>query len=96
MSNRINLGNIMGATGPTGPQGPAGADGINGRSPEIRNGNWWIGSQDLGVQAEGNKWYKGNVVPTNQGRNGDLYLHTTTSDVYYKENGVWNVVTNIK
>ena len=96
MSNRINLGNIMGATGPTGPQGQPGLNGSNGLTPEIRSGNWWIGAQDLGVQAEGSKWYKGSAVPTNQGKDGDLYLRTTTNDVYYKENGAWSIVTNIK
>ena len=95
MSNRINLGNIKGATGATGPQGLPGLNGANGLTPEIRNGNWWIGAQDLGVQAEGNKWYKGSAVPTNQGKDGDLYLRTTTNDVYYKESGAWSIVTNI-
>jgi hypothetical protein len=30
------------------------------------------------------------------GVNGDLYLDTTTSNVYKKTGGVWNIICNIK
>jgi len=51
------------AVGPAGPPGPAGADGRDGapgpkgdpgETPYIgENGNWWIGTTDTGVSAEG-------------------------------------------
>lgn len=96
MANRVNLGNIIGATGATGPQGPAGQNGADGLTPYIQNGTWWIGSQDTNVIAKGNEWYYGTEIPTVQGNNGDLYLNTNTNDVYKKENGIWGVIANIK
>lgn len=43
-----------GEPGPQGETGPAGKDGDNGLTPFIgENGNWWIGTEDTGVQAEG-------------------------------------------
>lgn len=96
MANRVNLGNIIGATGATGPQGPAGQNGADGLTPYIQNGTWWIGSQDTNVIAKGNEWYYGTEIPTVQGNNGDLYLRTDTSDVYKKESGIWGLITNIK
>lgn len=96
MANRVNLGNIIGATGATGPQGPAGQNGVNGETPYIQNGTWWIGSQDTHKKALGDKWYYGTDIPTIQGNNGDLYLRTNTADVYYKEDGIWSIIANIK
>lgn len=96
MANRVNLGNIIGATGATGPQGPAGQNGADGLTPYIQNGTWWIGSQDTNVIAKGNEWYYGTEIPTTQGNNGDLYLNTSTNDVYKKESGIWGLITNIK
>ena len=96
MANRVNLGNIIGATGATGPQGPAGQNGADGLTPYIQNGTWWIGSQDTNVIAKGNEWYYGTEIPTTQGNNGDLYLRTDTNDVYKKESGIWGLITNIK
>ena len=96
MANRVNLGNIIGATGTTGPQGPAGQNGADGLTPYIQNGTWWIGSQDTNVIAKGNEWYYGTEIPNTQGNNGDLYLRTSTNDVYKKESGIWGLITNIK
>ena len=43
-----------GEDGATGPQGPAGEDGADGLTPYIgKNGNWWIGEKDTGIQAQG-------------------------------------------
>lgn len=41
------VGNIKGLPGPTGPTGEAGL------TPEIINGNWFIGGIDTGIRAEG-------------------------------------------
>ncbi len=72
-----------GETGDTGPQGPAGEDGKDGQDGED--------GQD------GATWLTGTTAPTSeQGKDGDLYLNTTTLDVYQKKNGAWSIVTNIK
>jgi hypothetical protein len=43
-----------GATGATGAKGDKGDTGANGLTPHIgENGNWWIGTVDTGVLAEG-------------------------------------------
>lgn len=95
-TNRINLGRVIGVQGERGPQGPAGNNGANGITPHIENGTWWLGSTDTGVTAKGNEWFSGAEIPTVEGVDGDLYLRTTTSDVYKKESGVWVLKTNIK
>jgi hypothetical protein len=41
-------------------------------------------------------WYEGTTVPASGlGVNGDLYLRTTTGDVYQKASGAWSIVGNI-
>jgi len=96
MANRINLGSVKGDKGDTGSQGIQGETGANGITPTISNGNWWLGSTDTGVVAEGGLWYVGAGQPSIQGKNGDLYLDNTTADVYKKTSGVWEIVANIK
>lgn len=96
MANRVFLGNIRGATGLTGATGATGQAGANGLTPYVQNGTWWIGTTDTGVTAKGNEWLYGEVVPTSQGVNGDLYLNTATEDVYKKVSGIWVLITNIK
>lgn len=49
----IYRGNIRGETGSQGPAGATGAPGLNGITPTIRNGNWWLGDEDTGVKALG-------------------------------------------
>lgn len=95
MANRINLGQVIGATGQAGQDGAKGDKGDAGDTPYISNGYWWIGTTNTGVVAKGNEWFSGDDVPTSQGVNGDLYLRTN-GDVYKKENGVWVLKTNIK
>lgn len=47
--------------------------------------------------APGSVWYYGSGVPSGGlGINGDYYLRTTTSDVYYKSGGTWVIVANIR
>lgn len=94
--NRINLGAVKGETGATGATGAQGQAGQNGITPHIENGMWYIGTTSQNVKAKGDTWYKGNGAPTDQGVNGDLYLDALTSDVYYKDNNVWEYLTNIK
>lgn len=95
MSNRINLGQVIGATGQRGIQGETGQDGADGLTPYISNGYWWIGTTNTGVVAKGNEWFYGESVPTSQGVNGDLYLRSN-GEVYKKESGVWVLKTSIK
>ena len=59
-----------GADGATGPAGPAGEngedgkDGADGETPYIGdNGNWWIGTTDTGVKAEGQDGADGATGP---------------------------------
>ena len=63
------------------------------------NGNWYIDGEDTGKRAEavdGNTWHTGDTQPASSlGINGDLYLNTTTCDVYKKISGVWSVIANI-
>lgn len=96
MSNRINLGRVVGEAGQNGQDGAQGVRGEKGDTPYILNGFWWVGNTNTNVVAKGNEWFSGNDVPTSQGVNGDLYLRTTNGDVYKKENGVWGIITNIK
>lgn len=96
MANRVLLGNVKGEAGATGPAGETGASGANGLTPYIQNGTWWLGVQDTGVTAEGNKWFANNYNPSTEGNNGDLYLNTLTGDVFQKQNNIWDLVANIK
>ena len=69
-----------GDTGATGAAGAAGADGEDGKdglTPFIgENGNWWIGTEDLGVKAEG---VDGAPAPVcAEHKNTDYVLKSTT------------------
>jgi hypothetical protein len=48
--------------------------------------------------AAGATWYNGSGVPSDEtGSNGDYYLRTSNSDVYFKSGGTWgSAVANIK
>ncbi len=42
------------------------------------------------IAAQGTRWYHGEGPPSDAlGNDGDLYLDTTTSDLYQKENSTW-------
>lgn len=63
---KIKIGETI-YTAPQGPAGQDGQDGINGVTPHIGdNGNWYIGDQDTGVQAEGQDGTNGTngITPT--------------------------------
>lgn len=67
-------------TGIIGPQGPAGANGLNGIN---------------GI--DGKTILTGSTTPSvNLGNNGDLYLNSTSFDLFFKNNDVWILLINIK
>jgi len=87
---------ILGSTGPQGPAGPTGATGPAGatgatgpQGPQGPTGP---------AGANGEKWYTGSGAPSaGTGVNGDLYLNTSTGDVYEKVSGAWgSPIANIK
>ncbi len=41
-------------------------------------------------------WIVGQGAPITQGEDGAMYLDQTTYDIYYKQNGTWALVGNIK
>lgn len=96
MANKVLLGNVKGDAGATGATGATGQAGANGLTPYIQNGTWWLGTQNTGITAEGNKWIVGAQSPTIEGNNGDLYLNSATFDVYKKADDVWGLVGNIR
>lgn len=61
------------------------ADGLNGITPHIgENGNWWVGTKDTGVHAQGERGEKGE-----SGENGKDGEDGLTP--YIGENGNWFV-----
>lgn len=52
------------------------ADGLNGITPHIgENGNWWVGTKDTGVHAQGEKGEKGESGLTPYiGENGNWFV----------------------
>ena len=46
--------------------------------------------------ADGATWLFGTAAPTNQGKDGDFFLNTSTFDVYNKASGTWSKTGNIK
>ena len=87
-----------------------GTDGDDGETPTISidaNGYWVINGETSQVKAEaingtngkdGATWLTGTTDPTaTQGVDGDLYLNTTTCDVFKKQDGSWGtVLVNLK
>ncbi len=72
--------NIKGETGADGDKGDTGDAGDPGQAG-----------------TDGATWLTGSGAPDNTlGKDGDLYLDTSTSDVYQKEDGTWTLITNIK
>jgi hypothetical protein len=65
-----------GGTGHTGPAGPTGGTGPTGPAGSGTGG--------------GSVWLTGAGVPNDaDGNDGDLYLNTTTGDIYEKVAGSW-------
>ena len=83
--------NLRGATGAQGIQGATGATGAQGATGAT-------GSQGLQGLAgtNGISWSTGATVPTTGGVVGDLYLLTTTGDVYQRGASAWSLLTNIR
>ena len=63
----------IGPAGPAGENGEDGKDGADGETPYIGdNGNWWIGTTDTGVKAEGQDGADGATGPAGPaGENGE-------------------------
>ena len=89
-----------------------GADGVDGKTPFIGdNGNWWIGTTDTGVKAngkdgtngadgtngkDGSSILSGSGVPNaTLGNDGDTYIDVSTGDTYKKTTGSWTKIGNI-
>ena len=91
-----------GADGATGPAGPAGEngedgkDGADGETPYIGdNGNWWIGTTDTGVKAEGQDGADGATGPAGPaGENGEDGKDGADGETpYIGDNGNWWIGT---
>lgn len=49
------------------------------------------------VGADGAKIYQGASAPSSgDGKNGDLYVNTTSYDLYQKASGAWSIIANIR
>jgi hypothetical protein len=59
------------------------ADGLNGITPHIgENGNWWIGTTDTGVHAQGEKGEQGeNGLTPYIGANGNWWIGETDTQI---------------
>lgn len=80
------IGNIKGADGSDGNDGTNGTNGTNG-----------VDGNDGLPGADGSTWLTGPENPTNEtGKNGDLYLNTSSYDIFLKSNNVWGLIGNIK
>ncbi len=63
---------------------------------EFTVSNGATGSQGL-AGLNGAVWYTNNGAPQSDlGQDGDLYLDTTSYDIYKKESGIWQNIGNIK
>src|SRR3984957_10738359 len=72
---------LAGATGAAGAVGPQGAPGAAG-APGVPG-------------TRGSLWSTGSGAPTATGLNGDLYLDTSTGNVYELVSGTWTMESNI-
>ena len=82
----LDNGNKMPVTGEKGDKGDkgdkddAGSNGNDGLTPYIgNNGNWWIGTTDTGVKAQGNAGTDGQTPHI--GDNGNWWIGTTDTGV---------------
>jgi len=73
-------GNMIRTTGDNGKDGEDGEDGNDGLTPHIgENGNWWIGTTDTGVKAQGDTGADGQTPHI--GNNGNWWIGTTDTGV---------------
>ncbi|EOS11801.1 leucine-rich repeat protein [Phocaeicola sartorii] len=71
---------VTGEKGDKGDKGDNGASGSDGLTPYISdNGNWWIGTTDTGVKAQGNTGTDGQTPHI--GDNGNWWIGTTDTGV---------------
>jgi hypothetical protein len=89
-----------GATGDTGPSGKDGADGTDGATGATGKdgapGMDGATGSDGSDGADGSDILQGTGAPAaGAGKDGDLYIDTTSRDVYQKGNGTWTVITNL-
>ena len=69
-----------GAKGEVGDKGPTGDPGLPGENGE-----------------DGNGWFSGEGEPLDSlGNDGDYYFDTINNNVYFKEDGEWKLITNLK
>ena len=66
--------------------------GNSGNAPESSPTQWTVAAI---AGTNGATWTTGTAVPTG-GKDGDLYLRTSTDDVYLRSAGTWSIVVNIK
>lgn len=89
------IGNIKGKDGADGIDGQDGKDGADGTDGV--NGQDGKDGVDGLPGTDGATWLTGLEDPSNvDGKNGDLYLNTTSSDIFTKVNGEWVKIGNIK
>ena len=93
-----------GAVGPTGPQGPQGPQGIQGeqgpQGPQgiqgVAGANGTDGTDGIDG-TNGLSVLTGNGAPSSSvGVNGDSYVDTANFNYYVKNNGVWELIGNLK
>lgn len=76
----LDNGNKMPVTGEKGDKGDNGVSGSDGLTPYIGdNGNWWIGTTDTGVKAQGNAGTDGQTPHI--GDNGNWWIGTADTGV---------------
>ena len=82
----MSLASCTGAQGEKGDKGDQGEQGIQGEPGKPGEPG-----------EDGSLWYSGEGVPSSDlGKEGDMYLDTSTSDVYQKGSDGWTKITNIK
>ena len=82
----MSLASCTGAQGEKGDKGDQGEQGIQGEPGEPGEPG-----------KDGSFWYSGEGAPSSDlGKEGDMYLDTTNSDVYQKGADGWTKITNIK
>jgi hypothetical protein len=96
VANITGLRGIQGLTGDKGDTGSAGATGATGSQGPIGPAGPMGPVSVLGIS--GTMWYTGTTLPnsTTLGFDGDLYIRTTTYDVFEKVSGTWTIIMNIK
>lgn len=93
-----NIKGDKGDQGETGPQGPAGSEGEQGPQGETGpQGEQGLPGENGSDGDDGATWMTGSGAPaSDEGKTGDLYLDTATSDIYVKNASGWEIIGNIK